>query len=66
MPVKFKEVDVFYAKYVKLKREDVQLLMEWMQKQPHLPKAPGKLNLYTNNGYALPMVMRYTAKHDQA
>ena len=37
MPLKSANVDLEYEKYKDLKREDVEHLQEWIQKQPHLP-----------------------------
>ncbi|KRT83098.1 hypothetical protein AMK59_3655, partial [Oryctes borbonicus] len=35
---KFEDIDEEYRKNKELKKEDVQMLKEWIEKQPHLPK----------------------------
>lgn len=41
MPLKHASVDVEYEKNKELKREDVQALLDWAEKQPHLPTITG-------------------------
>ncbi|KAJ3618113.1 hypothetical protein MTP99_006144 [Tenebrio molitor] len=40
MSIQMVDVETEYAKDKNLKREDVKILSEWMNKQPHLPKVP--------------------------
>jgi hypothetical protein len=37
MVFKFLEAETLYAKDSNLKEEDVQILEEWLKKQPHMP-----------------------------
>lgn len=39
MPFELMDVNKEYEKDNRLKRQDVKILSEWMEKQPHLPKA---------------------------
>jgi hypothetical protein len=45
MAVSFFNVKAEYAKDKDLKEEDVQALMEWVSKQPHLPQINGEYPL---------------------
>ncbi|KAK5638640.1 hypothetical protein RI129_012935 [Pyrocoelia pectoralis] len=38
MPLKYSSVDLEYQKRMELRREDVQMIKEWLGKQPHLPE----------------------------
>lgn len=38
---KFQDIEVEYEKNKELTKEDVNLLKDWMEKQPHLPKISG-------------------------
>ncbi|GJQ85285.1 hypothetical protein Trydic_g23183 [Trypoxylus dichotomus] len=38
MTPKYQDADSQYSKDPRIRKEDVQILMEWMAKQPHLPK----------------------------
>lgn len=42
MAHKIADPEKYYASDDKLKREDVQKLQKWTQKQPHLPPITGK------------------------
>lgn len=42
MPVNFINVEDEYQKNQDLKKEDVQLLQEWVQSQAHLPPISGE------------------------
>lgn len=43
MLIKEANVDDIYVKYKDLKKEHVNSLREWLNKQPHLPHFKGKL-----------------------
>ena len=38
-----RDIDEIYAKDKRIKREDVRILKEWLQKQEHLPQMTGIL-----------------------
>lgn len=40
------DVESQYAKDKNLKKEDVEALLDWVNKQPHLPKINGKWQYY--------------------
>lgn len=44
MAYTFVDVEEEYKRNKELKREDVSMLKDWADKQPHLPKMTGKNN----------------------
>lgn len=46
MPLKTADVEEEYKKDKGLKKEDVKVLKEWAEKQPHLPPMTGKILLF--------------------
>lgn len=45
MVLQLASVEEQYKRFKELKPEDVKCLMEWAEKQPHLPKISGKFFL---------------------
>lgn len=41
MSFSLKTCDAEYLKDPKIKKEDIQQMVEWVEKQPHLPKVSG-------------------------
>lgn len=42
MTAEYSDAKSEYAKDPKIRKEDVQLLQDWLNKQPHLPKISGE------------------------
>lgn len=47
LKVQFKNVNDVYEEFKDAKRQDVQSLLDWIEKQPHLPKIKGNFRKFS-------------------